>query len=177
MTSQRGSHRKLHSSFAVQLLLSGGMTYSIVVCAAIGTYRAEDIIPLLLFTGHYFATAVVWLLISRSLPRNGSTCHIIIWRYRGSPRRKVNILGGHSIGHSKQENCTCTCVQFRTVSEIELLQCTVHCTLYTVQTGSTPCPHTSCKVHWCWWWNCRKCICIIPGKLYQLFHLKNKYRY
>jgi hypothetical protein len=35
---------------------------------------------------------------------------------------------------------------------------------YTVQTSNTPCPHTSCKVHW-WWWNFRKCI--ILGKLYQ----------
>jgi hypothetical protein len=30
--------------------------------------------------------------------------------------------------------------------------------LYTVQTSNTPCPHTSCKVNWCWWWNFRKCI-------------------
>jgi hypothetical protein len=43
----------------VQLLLGGGMTYSIVVCAAIGTGRAENNIPLLPFTGHYLATAVV----------------------------------------------------------------------------------------------------------------------
>jgi hypothetical protein len=48
-------------------------------------------------------------------------------------------------------------------------------TLYTVQTSNTPCPHTSRKVHWCWRWNFRKCI--ILGKLYQLCHLNNKYRY
>jgi hypothetical protein len=37
------------------------------------------------------------------------------------PGGKVSIQGGHSIGHSKQKH-----VLFRTVSEIELL----HCTLY-----------------------------------------------
>jgi hypothetical protein len=42
----------------------------------------------------------------------------------------VNILRGHSIGHSKQKMCICTCVLFRTVSEIELFHSTVHCTLY-----------------------------------------------
>jgi hypothetical protein len=46
---------------------------------------------------------------------------------------------------------------------------------FTVQTSNTPCPHRSCKVHWCWRWNFRKCI--ILGKLYQLCHLNNKYRY
>jgi hypothetical protein len=35
------------------------------------------------------------------------------------PGGKVNILGGHSIGHSKQKNCICTCVLFGTVSEID----------------------------------------------------------
>jgi hypothetical protein len=33
----------------------------------------------------------------------------------------VNILGGHIIGHSKQKMYICTCVLFRTVSEIEHL--------------------------------------------------------
>jgi hypothetical protein len=41
--------------------------------------------------------------------------------------------------------------------------------LYTVQTSNTPCPHTS------WRWNFRKYI--ILGKLYQLWHLNDKYRY
>jgi hypothetical protein len=41
--------------------------------------------------------------------------------------------------------------------------------------SNTPCPHTSCKVHWCWWWNFQKCI--IRGKLYQLCPMNNKYRY
>jgi hypothetical protein len=42
------------------------------------------------------------------------------------PREKINILRGHSIGHSKQKKkCICTCVLFRTVSEIEIFQCTV----------------------------------------------------
>jgi hypothetical protein len=30
---------------------------------------------------------------------------------------KVNNLGGHSIGHSKQKKSVCTCVLFRTASE------------------------------------------------------------
>jgi hypothetical protein len=42
----------------------------------------------------------------------------------GCPRRKVSILGGHSIGHSKQK-FICTCVLFRSVSKIELFHCTV----------------------------------------------------
>jgi hypothetical protein len=36
---------------------------------------------------------------------------------------KVNILGGHSISHSKQK-CICACVLFRKVFEIELVHCT-----------------------------------------------------
>jgi hypothetical protein len=51
----------------------------------------------------------------------------------------------------------------------------LYSTLYTVQTSNTPCPHTSFKVHSCWRWNFRKCIKL--GKLYQLCHLNNKYRY
>jgi hypothetical protein len=47
--------------------------------------------------------------------------------------------------------------------------------LYAVGTSNTPCPHMNCKVHCCWRWNCRKCV--ILGKLYQLCHLNNKYRY
>jgi hypothetical protein len=35
------------------------MMYSIVACAAIDMDHAENTIPLLLFTGYYFATAVV----------------------------------------------------------------------------------------------------------------------
>ena len=42
-------------------------------------------------------------------------------------------------------------------------------------TSNTPCPHTSCKVHWCWQWNFWKCI--VLGKMYQLCHLNNKYWY
>jgi hypothetical protein len=38
-------------------------------------------------------------------------------------------MGGYSGGHFKQ-NCIGTSVMFRTVSEIELFHCTVHCTLY-----------------------------------------------
>jgi hypothetical protein len=45
----------------------------------------------------------------------------------------------------------------------------------TCQTSNTPCPHTSCKVHWCWRRNYWKCITL--GKLYQRCHLNNEYRY
>jgi hypothetical protein len=53
----------------------------------------------------------------------------IVGLHKHIPGGKVNILGGNSIGHSKQK-CICTCVLFRTVSEVELFHCTVHCTLY-----------------------------------------------
>jgi len=42
---------------------------------------------------------------------------------QGVPGGKVNILGGHSIGHSKQK-CFYERVLFRTVSKIELFECT-----------------------------------------------------
>jgi hypothetical protein len=41
------------------------------------------------------------------------------------PGGNVSILGGHSIGHSKQKKYICKCVSFRTVSEIEVFHCTV----------------------------------------------------
>jgi hypothetical protein len=41
----------------VHLLLSDGMMYSIVVCAAIGSDCAEDTIPLLLPMGRWLVTA------------------------------------------------------------------------------------------------------------------------
>jgi hypothetical protein len=56
--SQPGPHRKHCSSVAMHLLLSARMTYSIVACAAIGTYHAENTIPLLPFMGHYLATGL-----------------------------------------------------------------------------------------------------------------------
>jgi hypothetical protein len=43
------------------------------------------------------------------------------------PGVKVSILRGHSVGYSKQKG-VCTCVLFRTVSEVELFHYTVHCT-------------------------------------------------
>jgi hypothetical protein len=46
-----------------------------------------------------------------------------------APGGKIDVLGGHCIGHSKK-NYTCACVIFPTVSEIELFHCTVHCALY-----------------------------------------------
>jgi hypothetical protein len=44
-------HIQHHSSIEVQLLLSDGMMYSIVVCTAIGMDCTESAIPPLLFTG------------------------------------------------------------------------------------------------------------------------------
>jgi hypothetical protein len=58
ITSRQGPRRKRRSSVEMQLLLSCGMTYSIVACAAIDTVRAETASPLLLLTDHYLATAV-----------------------------------------------------------------------------------------------------------------------
>jgi hypothetical protein len=46
----------------------------------------------------------------------------------------VSVLGGHSIGHSKQ-NCMCTGLLLRAVSEIVLFHCTVHSTLHRRATG------------------------------------------
>jgi hypothetical protein len=48
-TSRHGPHRKHHSSVAVRLLLSGGTTYSIAGCAAIGIGRAENRIPVVIY--------------------------------------------------------------------------------------------------------------------------------
>jgi hypothetical protein len=40
------------------------------------------------------------------------------FKIQNVPGGKVNILGGHSISHSKQnkKKCVCTCVLFRTVN-------------------------------------------------------------
>jgi hypothetical protein len=46
------------------------------------------------------------------------------------PGGNINILGGHNIGHSNKK-CICASVLLRTVSEMELIHCTVHCTLHT----------------------------------------------
>jgi hypothetical protein len=83
------------------------------------------------------------------------------------PGGKVNILWGHSFGHSKQKRVYMCPIRkgFRDRA----------ISLYTVQTSNMPCPHASYKVHWCWRWNFRKYI--VLSKLYQLCHLNNKYRY
>jgi hypothetical protein len=67
----------------------------------------------------------------------------------------ISILGGHSIGHSKQDSI---------YAHVYYSERFPRCSCFTVQTSNTPCPHTSCKVHWCWRWNFRKFI--ILGKLY-----------
>jgi hypothetical protein len=50
---------------------------------------------------------------------------VCIYIHTGFQGGEVNILGGHSICHSKQKMCIRTCVLFRTVSELELFHCTV----------------------------------------------------
>jgi hypothetical protein len=50
-TAHNGPRRKHRPSVAVQLLLNNGMTYRIVVSAAISEVSAEDTILLLLFMG------------------------------------------------------------------------------------------------------------------------------
>jgi hypothetical protein len=71
------------------------------------------------------------------------------------------------------KKCICTCVLFRTVSEIELFHCAVHCTLYR---------RATCRV----FTRVAKCIGADGGIFkYVLYwvnctifcHLKNKYRY
>jgi hypothetical protein len=59
------------------ILLSDGMTYSILVWANNGTDRAGNVITML-FTEPLLATDVVYLFVSRSLPSNGTICHNII---------------------------------------------------------------------------------------------------
>jgi hypothetical protein len=44
------------------------------------------------------------------------------------PGGKVNVLGGHSIGHSKQKSAYVPVFLFWTVSKVELFHCTVCCT-------------------------------------------------
>jgi hypothetical protein len=51
----------------------------------------------------------------------------------------------------------------------------LHSTLYTVQTSSTPCPHTSCESALMLTVELSKMY--YTGKLYQLCHLDSKYRY
>jgi hypothetical protein len=85
---------------------------------------------------------------------------------QGVPGGKVIILGGHINSHIY----VCPIPSGSRDRAISL-----YCTLFTVQTSNTTCPHTSCKVHWCWWWKFPKCITL--SKLCQLCHLNNKCRH
>jgi hypothetical protein len=49
---------------------------------------------------------------------------LICGSIQGVQGGKVNILGGHSIGHSKQKSVYVH-VLFQTVSEVELFHCTI----------------------------------------------------
>jgi hypothetical protein len=70
-----GPHRKLRSSVAVQLLLSDGMSYSVVACATIGTNCAENIIPLL-FMGRCLVTAGCCDLTVLALSEYATLCYV-----------------------------------------------------------------------------------------------------
>jgi hypothetical protein len=94
------------------------------------------------------------------------------------PGGKVNILGGHSIGHFKQKQLyiyMCPIPNGFWDRAISLYSSyrphkgTSRCT----QTSTTPCLLTSFKVHWCWRWDWRKNIML--GKLYHHFHVNNKF--
>jgi hypothetical protein len=93
------------------------------------------------------------------------TCFIHV---QNVPGGRVSIMGGHSVCFSKQK-------LYMYMRPIPNGSWDRAISLYNVQTSNTPCPHMSCKVHWCWRWNFRKCIILV--KLYQLYHLNNKYRY
>jgi hypothetical protein len=67
-------------------------------------------------------TSLLWAYVANIPQRNSANIKDV-------PGGKFNIVGGHSICHSKQKLC-CTCVIFRTVSEIEVFHCTAHSTLY-----------------------------------------------
>jgi hypothetical protein len=64
-------------------------------------------------------------------------------RIHNVPVGKISILGGHSIGHSKQKNSIYKCPIPNGFRDAAI---SLYSTLYTVQTSNTPCPHTSCKV-------------------------------
>jgi hypothetical protein len=50
------------------------------------------------------------------------------------PERKVNILGGHIICHSKQTTAYVRLSYTERFRLVELFHCTVHCTLYRLAT-------------------------------------------
>jgi hypothetical protein len=52
-------------------------------------------------------------------------CMCLYAYIQGVPGGKISILGGHSIGHSKQNSIICTYVLLRTVSEMDLFHCTL----------------------------------------------------
>jgi hypothetical protein len=60
------------------------------------------------------------------MPEDKWRTYSLSWNIQSDPGGKVNILRGHSMGHSKQKKkCICKCVLFWTVPEIELFYCTV----------------------------------------------------
>jgi hypothetical protein len=71
--------------------------------------------------------------------------------YIGCPRAKINILGGHTIGHSKQKRLyehvsyseRFPRYSYLTVQQFGPHKETSRCT----QTSNTPCPDTTSKVH------------------------------
>jgi hypothetical protein len=113
------------------------ITFEILAAVNIKITVLEDVIPCILVCSFLSAWDHTWRI--RNLKTN-IYLDIIEWYMQvtavmlsqmthyfiqGVPVRKIIILVGHSIGHSKQKQCVCTCVLFRTVSEIELLHCTI----------------------------------------------------
>jgi hypothetical protein len=84
--------------------------------------------------------------------------------YTECPRRKGQYSGRSHYPSFLAKKCICTCFLFRTVSEKHLFHCTVYCTDEQHAMSSHELRVEFSK-------------CIILGKLYQLCHLNNKYRY
>jgi hypothetical protein len=83
------------------------------VCCCLGNVDAGENSALLCISFYQLVTA----------PHS----HVLL-SLQGVPEGNANILGGHSIGNSKQKKKVFyiyTCVLFRTVSDMELFHCTV----------------------------------------------------
>jgi hypothetical protein len=78
--------------------------------------------------------------------------------YKECRRRKGQCSGSHSIGHYKRKVYMYMCPIPNGFRDTAI---SLYSPLYTVQTSYTPCPHTSCKVHWCLRRNFLKCITLL----------------
>jgi hypothetical protein len=91
-------------------------------------------------------------------------------KYTACPRRKGQLFWQFTVSVIlTKKKFVCTCVLFRTISEIQLFHCRVHCTdkqhaMSSHKLQSALPPVEFLKI-------------IILNNLYQLCHLNNKYRY